>query len=108
MTERSQFGRCRSCFGTIVFALNENDKPAPFDMSETGNFILVRVDGKLRASRGCPRCRHATDDHERERGCVVTLNNSTACGCTGQRALPHFATCPDAHAWRAGEKRRTP
>lgn len=66
--------RCRSCGAPIRWERTEAGKPIPLDVEpvETGN-LAFREDGKVIAASKAP---------------------------PGLRYVTHFATCPNASAWR--------
>lgn len=72
--------RCKSCNAEVIWAHLPNDKRMPVDAQPvpTGNLVLVRRGGRVHA-RG---------------------HNPEKDGVDCPRRVSHFATCPQAAAWR--------
>lgn len=69
--------RCKSCKASILWAESEAGKRVPVEKKEGGNLVL---DGDLFGKTETPIARYVGDG----KGTHVA----------------HFATCPDADAWR--------
>lgn len=82
MTSRRKRGECRSCGATVLWCFQRNSKrwmPVDVEPVPTGN-IRVFGDGLMVVLKG--------DELEQYREAGMKLH------------LSHFATCPEASAWR--------
>lgn len=75
--------RCRSCRAEVVWAKTPANKDAPFHLDPMGRWTLVR----------------ATDGHLKAFGATMVTP-------AAERYTSHFATCPQADAWRKREAPR--
>lgn len=75
MIDVSQPGTCRSCDARIYWRVEKSGRRNPYDRPTD-----------------CPGCQGA--------GCEVNGDRCSSCGGEGRVQVSHFATCPDAAAFR--------